>query len=118
MSTQEAKGRLERLQGVLDLLDLRTLICGSRHGQGIARAIQQTSEEGCSWNTARSILRCRGSKNETGSQPSGELFANSRKARFYSLTSSARRQLVRETTKWKRLAAAIGPILGLEAGGS
>jgi PadR family transcriptional regulator PadR len=39
MSTQEAKDRLELLQGTLDLLILRTLIFGSRHGQGIARAI-------------------------------------------------------------------------------
>ena len=43
MSTQEAKGHLELLQGTLDLLILRTLIFGAQHGQGIARAIQQTS---------------------------------------------------------------------------
>src|SRR5213079_1367865 len=45
MSTQETRERLELLQGTLDLLILRTLIFGSQHGQGIARAIQQTSEE-------------------------------------------------------------------------
>jgi hypothetical protein len=45
MSTQEATERLELLQGTLDLLILRTLIFGPQHGQGIARAIQQTSEE-------------------------------------------------------------------------
>jgi hypothetical protein len=45
MSTQETRDRLELLQGTLDLLILRTLIFGSQHGQGIARAIQQTSEE-------------------------------------------------------------------------
>jgi PadR family transcriptional regulator PadR len=45
MSTQESRERLELLQGTLDLLILRTLIFGSQHGQGIARAIQQTSDE-------------------------------------------------------------------------
>jgi PadR family transcriptional regulator PadR len=45
MSTQEANDRLELLQGTADLLILRTLIFGWRHGQGSSRAIQQTSEE-------------------------------------------------------------------------
>jgi DNA-binding PadR family transcriptional regulator len=45
MSTQETRKRLDLLQGTLDLLILRTLIFGSQHGRGIARAIQQTSEE-------------------------------------------------------------------------
>ena len=44
MTTQD-KEKLELLQGTLDLLILRTLIFGPRHGQGIARAIQETSEE-------------------------------------------------------------------------
>ena len=44
MSTQEEE-RLELLQGTLDLLILRTLIFGPQHGQGIARAIQQTSHD-------------------------------------------------------------------------
>jgi predicted GNAT family acetyltransferase len=45
MSTQEGIERLELLQGTLDLLILRTLMFGRQHGQGIARAIQQTSQE-------------------------------------------------------------------------
>src|SRR5882762_11738098 len=45
MSTREEKERLALLEGALDLLILRTLVFGPQHGQGIARAIQQTSEE-------------------------------------------------------------------------
>src|SRR5208282_3717888 len=45
MITQKEKERLELLQGTLDLLILRTLIFGPQHGQGIGRAIQQTSED-------------------------------------------------------------------------
>lgn len=45
MPTQEERERMELLHGTLDLLILRTLIFGAQHGQGIARAIQRTSEE-------------------------------------------------------------------------
>jgi PadR family transcriptional regulator, regulatory protein PadR len=45
MSTQKDKDKLELLQGTLDLLILRTLIFGPQHGQGIARAIQETPDE-------------------------------------------------------------------------
>lgn len=45
MPTQEERERTELLHGTLDLLILRTLIFGAQHGQGIARAIQRTSEE-------------------------------------------------------------------------
>jgi PadR family transcriptional regulator PadR len=43
------------------------------------------------------------------------LSSNNRKARFYSLTAVGRKQLVRETTKWKRLSRAIARILGAHA---
>ena len=45
MATREEKSRTALLQGTLDLLILRTLVFGSQHGQGIARAIQQQSED-------------------------------------------------------------------------
>jgi PadR family transcriptional regulator PadR len=45
MSTQDTREPLELLQGTLDMLILRTLIFGSQHGRGIARAIQETLEK-------------------------------------------------------------------------
>ena len=114
MSTQDAGNRLELLRGTLDLLILRTLIFGSQHGQGIARAIQQTSEEELlvehgALYPALQRLEARGwISAKWGSS------INNGKAGFYSLTSAGRKQLVRETTKWKRLSAAIGRILGLQ----
>ncbi|HEY7304674.1 MAG TPA: PadR family transcriptional regulator [Bryobacteraceae bacterium] len=111
MSTQE---RLELLQGTLDLLILRTLVFGPQHGQGIARAIQQTSEdellvEHGALYPALQRLEDRGWIDaEWGTS------ANNRRARFYKLTRAGRKQLLRETTKWRRLAAAIGRILGPE----
>src|SRR5438046_3208986 len=115
MSTQETRERLELLQGTLDLLILRTLIFGEQHGQGIARVIQQTSQEellvehGALYPALQRLEQRRWISAKWGTS------ANNRKARFYSLTTAGRKQLVKETTKWNRLATAIGRILGREA---
>jgi len=115
MTTREEQERLELLQGTLDLLILRTLIFGPQHGQGIARAIQQTSgnellvEHGALY-PALQRLESRGwISAEWGTS------RNNRKARFYRLTKTGRRQLVRETGKWNRLATAMRKVLGSEA---
>jgi len=115
MSTQEDKERLDLLQGTLDLLILRTLILGSRHGQGVARAIQQTSQnellvEHGALYPALQRLEARGwilAKWGTSE--------NNRRARFYTLTKEGRKQLSRETARWRRLAVAIGRVLGSAA---
>ena len=114
MSTQE-QDRLQLLQGTLDLLILRTLIFGPQHGQGIARAIQQTSEDelliehGALYPALQRLEDKEWISAEWGTS------SNNRKARFYKLTKAGRKQLAAETTKWKRLATAIGRILGPEA---
>ncbi len=115
MSTRENRERLELLQGTLDLLILRTLIFGPQHGQGIARAIQQTSEdellvEHGALYPALQRLEERGLiAAEWG------VSVNNRRARFYTLTRAGRKRLVNETAKWRRLTTAIGRILGPEA---
>jgi transcriptional regulator len=111
MSTREEKKRLELLQGTLDFLILRTLILGPEHGQGIARAIQQTSDdellvEHGALYPALQRLESRGWVSaEWGTS------SNNRRARFYQLTKAGRKQLVKETAEWERLVAAIGRIL-------
>jgi PadR family transcriptional regulator PadR len=116
MTTQETTERLELLQGTLDLLILRTLIFGAQHGQGIARAIQQTSDEellvehGALYPALQRLEERRWISAKWG------ISTNNRKARFYTLTSAGRKQLAKETTKWNRLTAAIGRILESEEG--
>jgi PadR family transcriptional regulator PadR len=111
MSTQETRERLELLQGTMDPLILRTLIFGPQHGQGIARAIQQISEEellvehGALYPALQRLEEHGWISGKWGTS------SNNRKARFYSLTAVGRKQLVKETAKWKRVAAAIGRIL-------
>ncbi len=111
MSTQETRERLELLQGTLDLLILRTLIFGSQHGQGIARAIQQTSEEELLVEHGALYPALQRLEERGWISAKWGTSSNNRKARFYSLTAVGRRQLVKETAKWKRLATAIGRIL-------
>ena len=116
MTTQETTERLELLQGTLDLLILRTLIFGAQHGQGIARAIQQASDEellvehGALYPALQRLEERRWISAKWG------ISTNNRKARFYTLTSAGRKQLAKETTKWNRLTAAIGRILESEEG--
>ena len=100
------------LQGTLDLLILRTLIFGPQHGQGIARSIQQQSDEVLivdhgSLYPALQRLEKRGFIDaEWGTSD------NNRKARFYSLTRKGRKELTREESEWRRIATAIMRILG------
>src|ERR1700737_760526 len=114
MSTRDAKERLDLLQGTLDLLILRTLIFGPEHGQGIARAIQQTSEEELLVEHGALYPALQRLEERRWISPRWGTSASNRKARFYSLTTAGRKQLVKETTRWKRLAAAIARVLGPE----
>ena len=115
MSTQTEKGRLELLQGTLDLLILRTLIFGPQHGQGIARAILETSEEELLVEHGALYPALQRLEERGWVSAKWGTSSNNRKARFYTLTAAGRKQLVRETTKWKRLAQAVGRILESEA---
>jgi transcriptional regulator len=115
MSTRDDEDeRVQLLQGTLDLLIMRTLVFGPQHGQGIARAIQQQAEgrllvDHGSLYPALQRLESRGwVKAEWGTSQ------NNRKARFYELTKTGRRQLAAGTQQWKRLAAAVNRILDPE----
>jgi transcriptional regulator len=114
MSTREKIERLELLQGTLDLLILRTLIRGPEHGQGIALAIQQTSDDELLVEHGALYPALQRLESRGWIAARWGISANKRKARFYTLTAAGRRQLVRETARWRRLAGAIGRILGPE----
>jgi len=108
--------RLELLQGTLDVLILRTLIFGPHHGQGIARAIQTTSDEELLVEHGALYPALQRLEERGWITAKWGTSSNNRKARFYSLTAAGRKQLVKETSKWRRLASAIGRVLGPEEG--
>src|SRR6185503_13562185 len=100
------------LQGTLDLLILRTLIFGARHGQAIARAIQSESDnvlivDHGSLYPALQRLEERGFISASWGTSD-----NNRRARFYALTRRGRKELTREEGEWRRIAAAIMRVLG------
>jgi PadR family transcriptional regulator, regulatory protein PadR len=111
---KEEKERLALLQGTLDLLILRTLLFGSQHGQGIARAIQRQSEEALLVDHGSLYPALQRLETKGWVSAGWGTSDNNRKARFYTLTRSGRKQLVAETRQWRRLASAIGRILGAE----
>jgi transcriptional regulator len=111
MSTREETERLELLQGTLDVLILRTLIFGRQHGQGIARAIQQTSDDELLVEHGALYPALQRLESRDWISAEWGTLSNNRKARFYQLTKAGRKQLGKETAKWKRLVAAIGRIL-------
>jgi transcriptional regulator len=103
------------MQGTLDLLILKILVFGPEHGQGVARAIQQQTEDvllvdhGSLYPALQRLEAQEWIKARWGTS------RNNRKARFYELTAAGRRHLVRETSQWKRLVDAMGRVLGLES---
>lgn len=108
----------EVLQGTLDLMVLKTLeVMGPLHGFGIARRIEQLSEQLLRLNEGTvyaSLLRL-SQKGWIGSEWGTS--ENNRKARFYSISAAGRRQLAREAENWERFSGVIGKILEMQAGG-
>src|SRR5215469_1024522 len=115
MPTQEPfDDRVAILQGTLDLLILRTLIFGPRHGQGIARAIQEQSEDVLLVDHGTLYPALQRLEDQGWIDAEWGTSSNNRKARFYKLTKAGRKQLAQETSQWRKLVAAIGRVLGPE----
>jgi transcriptional regulator len=104
--------RAEVLQGTLDLMVLKALdAMGPLHGYGIARRLEQLSEEVLKLNEGTvyaSLLRLGQNgwiRSEWG------VSENNRKARFYSLTKAGKKQLAREADTWRRISAVVARVL-------
>src|SRR5438552_4784265 len=115
MATQDLTDqRVAHLQGTLDLLILRTLIFGRQHGQGIARAIRQQSEDVLLVDHGTLYPALQRLEEKGWIDAEWGVSTNNRRARFYKLTRAGRKQLTHETSQWRKLAAAIGRVLGPE----
>ena len=99
------------LQGTLDLLILRTLLLGPRHGQGIARSIQQQSEDVFLVDHGSLYLALQRLESRDWVRAEWGVSENNRRARFYTLTAKGRKELIEKTNHWQRVARAISRIL-------
>ena len=117
MSTQENQDeRISLLQGTLDLLILKCLVFGPCHGQGIARAIQQQSEDVFLVEHGSLYVALQRLEDKGWIEAEWGLSANNRKARFYRLTDRGREQLHAKMRQWQRLTRAVGLILDGQQG--
>jgi PadR family transcriptional regulator PadR len=111
MTTEDARTRIDLLQGTLDMLILRTLALGPAHGHSIAKSIQRGSDEvlqveqGSLYPALHRLIKRGWIAFEDGTSE------NNRRAKFYRLTARGRKQLTIETDRWERLAAAIARLL-------
>lgn len=109
-----AKSKSDILQGTLDLMVLKTLdAMGPLHGYGIARRIEQLSNEALLVNQGTvylcliRLVQKRWIAAEWGTSE------NNRKAKFYSISKAGRKQLIAETENWERVSGVMGRVLQL-----
>jgi PadR family transcriptional regulator PadR len=102
------------LQGTLDLLILRTLLLGARHGQGIARSIRQQSDDVFLVDHGSLYLALQRLESKDWLKAEWGVSENNRRARFYKLTAKGRKQLTEETDRWNRISGAMARILEAE----
>ena len=109
-----AQSKLDLLQGTLDLMVLQTLaVMGALHGYGIARRIEQVSGDRVLLNQGTiyaSLVRLTQSGWIDAEWGTSE---NNRKAKFYSLTRSGRKQLAEDAAYWRRLSGVMGRVLAM-----
>ena len=106
----------EVLQGTLDLMILKTLdALGPLHGYGIARRIEQLSEDLLRLNEGTVYAALLRLAQKGWIRSAWGASENQRKARFYSITKAGRKQLAREAESWERISGVIGRVLRLES---
>jgi transcriptional regulator len=111
MKNDPGNPRIDLPQGTLDLLILRTLLLGKRHGWAISERVQQIShdvltiQQGSLYPALHRLERRGWIKASWGTSDSN------RRAKFYELTTAGKKQLLIETDSWQKLAAAVAEVL-------
>jgi len=114
MPPAESSGRIELLQGTLDMLILRTLLFGPAHGHQIAKHLQRTSgdvlqvEHGSLYPALHRLER----KGWVAARWEAAGRDLKREFKYYRLTRAGKKQLVAEESKWKQMARAIARVMG------
>jgi PadR family transcriptional regulator PadR len=110
-----ARTSVDLLQGTLDLIVLKALSWRPMHGFGLARWIQQTTDDVLQVEEGSLYPALYRLENRAWIKASWALTENGRRAKYYKLTAAGRRQLLVETQSWDQLSGAIGKIMAAES---
>ena len=112
MPTNKTPNRAELLQGTLDMLILRTLLFGPAHGHQIAKHIQRTTDEVLQVEHGSLYPALHRMERKGWIVAKWEMAKDrNREFKYYRLTPGGKKQLVREQSRWKQLAAAVATVL-------
>jgi transcriptional regulator len=102
------------IQGTLDMLILKTLSLAPMHGYGIAKRIEQVSQDVFKVNPGSLLTALKRLERAGWLDAEWRHTENARRAKYYTLTAAGRRQLAVETDDWHRRSAAVGRLLTAE----
>ncbi len=105
------QSRLELLQGTLDLLILRTLVFGASHGHAIAKHIRALSEDVLQVETGSLYPALHRLEAQGWIAASWETSDKGKRAKYYTLTRSGKKQLLAEQSRWEQLSVAMARVL-------
>jgi transcriptional regulator len=111
MAKAPDRERLELLQGTLDMLVLRTLQWGPRHGHGIGQAISSQSDELLKIETGSLYPALHRLEKRGWLKSEWAISEANHRAKYYRLTAAGKAQLLREQDRWSQLVAVIGRIM-------
>lgn len=112
------ESKLDLLQGTLDLMVLQTLsVLGSLHGYGIARRIEQISDDSVLLNQGTIYAALVRLQDRGWIAAEWGVSDNNRKAKFYSITRAGKKQLAKDAAYWQRLSGVMGRVLTMEPDG-
>ena len=106
-----ANEKSDLLQGTLDMLILKALKLGPRHGFGISALIQQISKDVLQVEQGSLYPALYRLEDQGWISSEWGVSENNRKAKYYTLTAAGRKQLLQEAAQWERLSTAINLIL-------
>lgn len=112
------ESKLDLLQGTLDLMVLQTLsVMGSLHGYGIARRIEQISDDSVLLNQGTIYAALVRLQHRGWISAAWGISDNNRKAKFYAITRSGKKQLAKDAAYWQRLSDLMGRMLTMDGEG-
>ena len=103
--------RIEFLQGTLDMLILRTLLCGENHGHGLAQAIRARSGELLQVETGSLYPALHRLEKQDWLAAEWKTSENNQRAKYYRLTAAGRKQLSSEQSKWDQFVQAVAGVM-------